>query len=72
MKGYLLTSEQAESLKSLNTNFATFIPCDYGCGISVGLYDFNSSDFSAHKKMLESYNLSVVDIKDTTELEDHN
>ena len=62
MKGYLLSDDHVLQLTALNTQEATFIPCDYGMGVCVGEHDFDPAAFSAHKSLLDGFSLPLVDV----------
>lgn len=60
MNVYLLSDKQARDLQALNTAVATFVPCDHGMGVCVGVSDFDGVVFSDHKSLLNSWKLKSV------------
>ena len=64
MKVYLLTDEQVESLTSINTPEATFVPCDHGRGVCVGEHDFALPAFADHKSMVDGWGIPLTECND--------
>jgi hypothetical protein len=61
MKTYLLSDEQVSQLQALNMPNVQFIPCSNEQGaIEVKENEFDAPEFSLHKALLDSWNLSDI------------
>lgn len=60
---YILTETQKEQIQALNTSTVHVFVMDFGSGPCIGENDLEHEAFSAHKALLDSFEIELTEIE---------